>query len=113
MQLSSGLPGRFGLVRRSASHADGARLRSAGQVAVRGHGVRHVGGFRRPLVHGVHPEFVHDQRRPLLGHHAAIGLRRQKDTCQNVLLRRPRLDLFGLHFTAAAPRPRQRTRTTG
>ena len=110
MQLLAGVFGRLRPLRGDASHADGPCVRSAGHVAVRCPRLRHLGGVRRPFVHGVHPQLVHDQRRSLLGHHSAAGLRRQTDARPDVFLRRPRLDLVRLHLFAAAARPRQRPR---
>ena len=76
MQLPFSVVSRVRPLRGAASHAHGANVRSTGQMAVRPARVRHVGGFRRPVVYGVHFEPVHDQRRPLLGHYAPARLRR-------------------------------------
>lgn len=70
VQLPPGITGRVRPVCSASSHADGATLRSTGQMAIRPARLRHMGGLRRPIMYGVHPKPLYDQRGPLLGHNA-------------------------------------------
>lgn len=91
LQLPPGISSRQRPLRRHPGHADGAPLRDPGTLVFRPHSLRRLGLLRRALLHRLHPEPLHDQRRPVLRDHEAPGVRRQADAEEDDCVR-----VFGL-----------------
>lgn len=103
LQLPPGVSCRERPLRRHPRHADGAPLRDPGPLVVRPHRLRRLGLVRRALLHRLHPEPLHDQRRPVLRDHETPGVRRQADAEEDDRLRVLGLARSGLYqFTTAA-----------
>ena len=66
--------------------------------------LRHVDVPRRPPLHRVHPQPVHDQRRPLLRHHEAVRVRPQADPGAHGAHDPRRMGPLGAHQHPAAVR---------
>lgn len=102
LQLPTGVSSRQRPLRRHPSHADGAPVRDPGPLVFRPHSLRRLGLLRRTLLHRLHPEPLHDQRRPVLRDHEAPGVRRQAHAEEDDCVRVSSLARSGLHqFTAA------------
>lgn len=102
LQLPPGVSSRQRPLRRHPGHADGAPLRDPGPLVFRPHSLRRLGLLRRALLHRLHPEPLHDQRRPVLRDHEAPGVRRQADAEEDDCVRVPGMARSGLYqFTTA------------
>lgn len=107
-QLLAGIAGRVRSMRRGLGNADGAPVRSAGQMEFRHRFLRRLGLVRRTLMHSLHSKSVRHFGGSLLGDHQTAGVWCEEDTTADDVVRGARVAGRRLHFTAATADYRQR-----